>query len=172
MHFRFRCYRNPNIDRESFNYGHPHLQLLTRWLHGSLRQVANTHKDLSQKIRDRQREEQAKSRSSALERFAESTWDTFKKSSGSPPTVEIVTSVAEAENRRGSGALALNVSEIPAVMAVNARVSAGDQERRRSQLKALAAILDAFSLLDDMPYERQHQLLNAVLSIFYDDAQG
>lgn len=161
-----------NIDRESFNYGHPHLQLLTRWLHGSLRQLANTQKDLSQRIRDRQRDEKAKFRSSELERLAESTWDTFRKSGGSPPTVEIVASEAEAEKQRGSGALALNASQIPAVMASNARGQAGTQEQRHSQLKALAAVLDAFSLLEDMHYERQHQLMNAILSIFYDDAQG
>lgn len=161
-----------NIDRESFNYGHPHLVLLQRWLHGALRQLANTHKDLSQKIREYERDRAEQSRRSALERLADSTWETFRKSGDSAPTVEIVSSVAEAERRRSKGVLALDASEIPALAATDGRRVTGQLERRRGQLRALAAVLDAFSLLDDMPYYRQHQLMNAILSVFQDEVAG
>ncbi len=40
-----------NIDRESFNFAHPHYQLLMTWVHSALRQLANTHKALSAVIR-------------------------------------------------------------------------------------------------------------------------
>ena len=40
-----------NIDRESFNFAHPHYQLLMGWVHNALRQLANTHKALAADIR-------------------------------------------------------------------------------------------------------------------------
>ena len=33
-----------NIDRESFNYAHPHVVYITKWLHASLRRVATVQK--------------------------------------------------------------------------------------------------------------------------------
>jgi len=34
-----------NIDRESFNYAHPHYQYLVKWLHSALRQLTNRQKE-------------------------------------------------------------------------------------------------------------------------------
>ena len=34
-----------NIDRESFNFAHPHYQIVSNWLHRALRQLANTTKE-------------------------------------------------------------------------------------------------------------------------------
>ena len=49
-----------------------------------------------------------------------------------------------------------------------ARENGADRERK---LKAVATILDGFGVLDDMEYEEQHRLLNAILAVFFDDAQ-
>lgn len=38
-----------NIDRESFNYAHPHYQILSRWTHNALRQITKKQKDLRRK---------------------------------------------------------------------------------------------------------------------------
>ncbi len=35
-----------NIDRESFNYAHPHYQILSRWVHNALRQITQKQKKL------------------------------------------------------------------------------------------------------------------------------
>ena len=40
-----------NIDRESFNYAHPHYQYLVKWLHSALRQLANRHKEIGKEKR-------------------------------------------------------------------------------------------------------------------------
>jgi hypothetical protein len=40
-----------NLDRESFNYAHPHYQYLVKWLHSALRQLANRHKELGKNLR-------------------------------------------------------------------------------------------------------------------------
>jgi hypothetical protein len=35
-----------NIDRESFNYSHPHYQILSKWVHNALRQITAKQKKL------------------------------------------------------------------------------------------------------------------------------
>jgi hypothetical protein len=35
----------------------------------------------------------------------------------------------------------------------------------------MVTILDGFGVLDDMPFDDQHRLLNAVLAVFFDDAR-
>ena len=40
-----------NIDRESFNYAHPHVVYITKWLHPSLRRVATVQKRIAADIR-------------------------------------------------------------------------------------------------------------------------
>lgn len=73
-----------NIDRESFNFAHPHVQLVTAWLHRAIRQLTNRHKDLSSRRRaERQSEEQAASRS-ALEQFTSDIWRR-RRGSEAPP---------------------------------------------------------------------------------------
>ena len=48
-----------NIDRESFNYSHPHYQYLMKWVHNALRQLANTHKQAASDLRvEKQRVQQ------------------------------------------------------------------------------------------------------------------
>src|SRR5713101_3086392 len=45
-----------NLDRESFNYAHPHYQFLTKWLHSAFRQFSNRHKELGKQLRTVQRQ--------------------------------------------------------------------------------------------------------------------
>ncbi len=40
-----------NLDRESFNYAHPHYQYIVKWTHSALRQLANRHKEIGTKVR-------------------------------------------------------------------------------------------------------------------------
>ena len=48
-----------NIDRESFNYAHPHVVYITKWLHASLRRVATVQKRIASEIREATREADA-----------------------------------------------------------------------------------------------------------------
>ena len=41
-----------NIDRESFNYAHPHYQYIMRWIHRALRQIMTTLKQVASDVRD------------------------------------------------------------------------------------------------------------------------
>lgn len=39
-----------NIDRESFNYAHPHYQILSKWVHNALRQITAKQKSLRSEV--------------------------------------------------------------------------------------------------------------------------
>ena len=49
-----------NIDRESFNFSHPHFQFLSKWVHRALRQIATRHKALGKELSDVEKKEIAK----------------------------------------------------------------------------------------------------------------
>jgi hypothetical protein len=162
-----------NIDRESFNFAHPHYVLLSNWLHRSLRQLTNTHKALSQEIRDREAEAEQAVSADRLGEFASRTWRNARREAADrPPPIEVVATPSEAAARRREGVIAFDRRQMGAATppaGKKARQGAAERERK---LKAVATILDGFGVLDDMAYEDQHRLLNAILAVFFDDAQS
>lgn len=160
-----------NIDRESFNFAHPHYALLANWLHRALRQVANTQKALSSAIRDAEKAEMQSIASEQIDQFAANSWRTARReSSEQPPPVEMVPNAQAAAIRRQQGIIALDRSKLSA--ASPSRTSKGTQvtaTMREQKLRAVATILDGFGVFDAMTYDDQHRLLNAVLAVFFDD---
>lgn len=162
-----------NIDRESFNFAHPHYVLLSNWLHRALRQLANTHKALSETVRSEQALAKHEQDADRLNRFVEKSWHSARReTSERPPPVEMAANPAAAAERRQQGAIVFDRSKLSAAKppaGKNAQRAAADREMK---LKAVATILDGFGVFDDMSYEDQHRLLNAILAVFFDDAQS
>ena len=63
-----------NIDRESFNYAHPHVVYITKWLHASLKRVATVQKRIAAEIRAATREAAAAGEEEALSSVAAQAW--------------------------------------------------------------------------------------------------
>ncbi|HEX8387866.1 MAG TPA: ATP-binding protein, partial [Sphingomonas sp.] len=100
-----------NIDRESFNFAHPHVQLVTAWLHRAIRQLTNRHKDLSSRRRaERQSEEQAATRS-ALEQFTSDLWQR-RRGSEPPPEITLEADAGRAMEARQQGTIAFARNEM------------------------------------------------------------
>lgn len=153
-----------NIDRESFNYAHPHYQIIQQWVHKALRQLTNKHKGLSKEIRDVKVIEARDIRRSRLEDHTTRVWQRARHDESEvPPSVAIAATATEAARLRKEGVLAFEQAKID--QAVVPRPSKPDSERD-DQFRALALVLDAFGLLESMSYERQHELLEAILKIF------
>lgn len=161
-----------NIDRESFNYAHPHYALLRNWLHRSLRQLTNTHKAIGDEIRGKEAEARKLENADRLAGFAVKSWLSARRGDQDrPPPVEMMSSPIEAAARRQQGVLVLDRTKISAVNAPPGKNAKTDMEDRESKVKAIATILDGFGVLEEMDYDRQHTLLNAILSVFFGDAQ-
>ena len=162
-----------NIDRESFNFAHPHYVILSNWLHRALRQVANTHKAESETVRTSESGERQAQQTDRLIEFARKSWHAAKRdNSERPPPVEMASSPFEAAARRHHGVIAFDRNRLGATVPQRAGKSArAEAAQREAKLKAVATILDGFGLLDEMPYDDQHRLLNAILAVFFEDAQ-
>lgn len=160
-----------NIDRESFNFAHPHYQLLLKWVHRSLRQLANTHKAISEEIRAREQSEAQAAAATKLEAFAARSWAEARQGeSEQPPEVKLVATPIEAMALRREGVIAIDRTQVSAA-APPGKTSRDDAEQRDRMLKAIATVLDGFNLLEGMAYAEQHRLLNALLAIYFEDAQ-
>ena len=77
----------------------------------------------------------------------------------------------EAAVLRRGGLLALDRTLLPPMPRLPAR-QAGEETRRREQVtRAVAAVLDGFGVFEGMNYDRQHQLISALLAVYFPDAQ-
>lgn len=153
-----------NIDRESFNYAHPHVQLVTLWLHRAIRQLTNRHKDESAKARDARFRDEAAAQRSAVTVRAEEVWRQ-RKGADPVPDVVIAADADQALHAREQGSVALLRPALPTL----ARQAPPQQRAERDvRASAVMKVLAAFGVLEDRPYEEQQALLEALLQIFYD----
>lgn len=155
-----------NIDRESFNFSHPHVQLVTLWVHRAIRQLTNKHKDLSKKIRAQKLEQTANAAQDAVTKHAESIWTT-RQGDESAPEVIITAGPIDADAARSEGAMALPRSNIHSL---SKPASSQEQIDRDVKAKALMKVLAAFSALENLSYAEQELLIDAILTIFFEPA--
>jgi hypothetical protein len=162
-----------NIDRESFNFAHPHFALLSNWLHRALRQLANTQKGISSAIREVEAEEKQKVTGARLDEFASSEWRLAKRETGeSPPKVEMAPNAEAAAERRRQGVIAFDQTRLRGARPSQGKGRSRDVADREQKLRAVATILDGFGVFDEMPYEEQHRLLDAIVAVFLDEGQA
>ena len=149
-----------NIDRESFNYAHPHLQLVTLWLHGAIRQLTNRLKDEAEKLRLLRKSSEAEAGRDQLSRSAAQVW---RRRQGDAPTPDVViaNSHDEAQRARESGSIAVMRSIVPTAEKPAERTS------REGEVAALVQVLAAYEVLEGRPYEEQQELIKAILAVFH-----
>jgi hypothetical protein len=158
-----------NIDRESFNFAHPHYQLLMSWVHNSLRQLANTHKALAAVIRTgkKQTERKEKAREISKKVGDALVWAGVDPDTESPEVV--FTDKSELKEKRTEGVLAFESDVIFAPVPSGGRETPGKKAGRElleEKIKGVAQVLEAYGAFQDMNYEKQQQLLQAIVSIF------
>lgn len=152
-----------NIDRESFNYSHPHYQFLQEWVHFAVRQTTNKLKGLNKEVLENRRATATASRTSALGDHAERVWRSRRGADADPPPdVRIVPKgqreLALPERSRGT----VVVDEEAMATSFRGRLDGVAP----AQVAALVQVLSAYGLLDDMPYSSQEALLADIIAIF------
>ena len=160
-----------NIDRESFNYAHPHYQILMKWVHNALRQLANTQKAAATVVRTEERKAHQNQRQQAVEsRVIEEI-----KHTGKDPDTEIPKVVfshgdkKELVDQRTKGALAFDSEVVFAPVPRPARATSGKQAEREileEKIKGVAKILEAYGVFGGMTYAKQQELLRAIVAVF------
>ncbi|WP_322548052.1 ATP-binding protein [Stenotrophomonas geniculata] len=150
-----------NIDRESFNFSHPHVQLVAGWVQRSIRQLTNKHKDLASKLRKERLGTKAAAEISALDKFVRTVWS-GRQSDDVPPEVTISDEVG-VQSARSMGNVALHRATLTSVKALQ-QMPAGQGE---SKVAALVQVLLAYDVLQGLEYAEQENLIAAILQVFY-----
>ena len=137
-----------NIDRESFNYSHPHFLYLQRWLHRALRLLTNRLKGLAKDDLERERASQRETQQASLQTFVNQVWQKRYGEEADPPISadddsSLPRQVGPAEIRWGP-----------------------DDAKAPTELTALSVVLEAYGALSNLPVEERAQLVRDLLSTF------
>lgn len=156
-----------NIDRESFNYAHPHYQFLTKWLHSAFRQFSNRHKELGKQLRTTKlRKEGAQAR----ERIAEKVQLALKERGIEDlPEVELLVASrkSEAAKLRRDGVIVLHRDVVIPPSPQIRHTEAETQRRTLAEKKAIGItqLLHGMGLLHSLSYAEQEKLIKDILEI-------
>ena len=151
-----------NIDRESFNYAHPHVVYITKWLHVLLRRVATVQKRIAADIRAVSREAAAAGEEAVLSRVAARAWrDEFDDPGAEPPPVEFANAVDEP-----------TISE-PGTFRFRREPVFGEREGRPTRrdesaerkLRTMVQLLAAYGIFDNLNDQQQERLLAGIRQI-------
>ena len=151
-----------NIDRESFNYAHPHVVYITKWLHASLRRVATVQKRIAADIRAASREAAAVGEEEALTSVAVRAWrDESDDDGAKPPPVEFVDAADEPISPKPG---AYRFRRVPIFGEHGRRQTRRDNSVER-KLSAIVQVLAAYGILESLTDQQQERLLAGMRQI-------
>ncbi len=144
-----------NIDRESFNYSHPHFLFIQKWLHRALRLLANRLK--ARAAADLARAK-ARLRDEAL-RYAVAVWNRRLGDDVDPPFADpavetLPTEVGGADIEWPAESILTGKGKVAGI----------------GRISALAAILEAYGVLSGLRVEERGRLIRDILGMPETDA--
>lgn len=148
-----------NIDRESFNFAHPHAVYLARWLHAALRLVIATQKRLAKEALADRRSREASDADSLAQKLIDELWKQNSDEDGSrPPAVQF----SNKGHRAGSDSTA-HIFDRQSIFEKFRGPNAGERSTRWEALMGrIAQVLIAYDVLADMSIEDQNSLLRDI----------
>ncbi len=159
-----------NIDRESYNFAHPHYQIVMKWVHSALRQVANAHKDLASQIRSKEQQKEAADRTKKVQKtVADELQRAGINDEEDVPDVVFTNDPKKAAESRKQGDMAFDSDVIFKPLPPpgrNTKQAKSEREIYQERMKGVAQILDAYGLFERLSYAKQQELLRAILAIF------
>lgn len=152
-----------NIDRESFNYSHPHAVYLARWLHSALRQLATAQKNVASKILQDNRKTQKEGQLSELQEIALDVWQKESNDKfSSPPVIKLDKSSSE-QAQISDADVVFARSEI--ISPERRGTSRAKTEILEQKIIAITQVLISFGVLDSLSKKKQSSLLQAIYKI-------
>ena len=150
-----------NIDRESFNYSHPHFLYVQRWLHTALRLLVNRLKMLASENLTLAKNEY---RLEAL-RYASNVWNQRLGEAAEPPLADPAASSVPEEV--GGAEIEWPIEKI---VSGKRRSRSAGRNAGAGEISALAVVLEAYGVLSNLPVEERAPLVRDILGIPETDA--
>lgn len=138
-----------NIDRESFNYSHPHYLYIQRWLHKALRLLINKQKGIAKEDLDKAKLQKRQAVSTAREIKALSVWSARRGEDADLPIANTGLSLP-----------------LPEVGTTKIDWPAGQPKEQIEIAGALAIILEAYGVLDTLNARERARMINDIIALF------
>ncbi|WP_285479637.1 ATP-binding protein [Amycolatopsis sp. NBRC 101858] len=151
-----------NIDRESFNYSHPHVVRLTSWIHTALTRAINQQKLIGSNLRKQAREEAQGSEARELEKIASEAWVRRFGDDADKPTVELVDADARTNRSQHDADLIFSRSRTLGDQSISRSAIAKSNERK---IKAIIQTLVAYGVFDELDDDEQEALVESISAI-------
>lgn len=138
-----------NIDRESFNYSHPHYLYIQRWLHKALRLMINRQKSIAKANLDEEKASGQQARTSAR---AQTAFDIWSARLGE-----------DADQPIQSSSLIVPLTEVGTT---SIEWPAGQPLRNMDIAGSLAIILEAYGVLSSLSLRDRARIINDIIKLF------
>lgn len=163
-----------NIDRESYNYSHPHVVILTRWVHSAFRQLSNANKQLAKKLRDNNRGLKQDKLLSKIDSIVEKAWNNAGNDLyQTPPKVAIIASRKQDPTSTDESDYVVDFNDITD--------SSSEKEIEKIQhlsplseekIKAITAILASYGLLESLSFSQRNSMIKAIYEVIIAEGEA
>jgi hypothetical protein len=163
-----------NIDRESYNFSHPHVVILTRWIHSAFRQFSNANKQLAKKLRENNRDLKQDKVLSKIDSIVEKAWsnagnDLYQ----TPPTVSIVDSVKTDSSSLKETDYVVDFTDLPETYPVENTVKTQlISPLTEEKIKAITAILASYGLLEGLSSSHRNSMIKAIYEVIVAEGEA
>lgn len=140
-----------NIDRESFNYSHPHFLFIQKWLHRALRLLINRNKGIAKEDLDREKKANQTNVERSRYTSAVKVWEKQRGEDADPPLPAPPT--------------AKPAEEVGGVMIKWNTETGSDASSKAS---AVAIVLEAYGVLSQLDAEERAALIQDLLNVLDD----
>jgi hypothetical protein len=151
-----------NIDRESFNFAHPHSVFLTRWLHSALRQLATTQKRIASEVRSEVRVETRELQKTEIQQIALNVWKRETRDDFSAPPVVAIKDKIDTSKVENADIILVKHPANENSARKNASTS---YQINSEKMMAITQILASFGILEKLSEQQQDRLLNAIYNV-------
>lgn len=156
-----------NIDRESYNFSHPHVVILTKWLHSAFRQLTNANKQLAKKLRENNRENKSSEIKSQISNIVENAWARSDKDIATiPPKIEIIETEEQKATVDNRNSYIVDFTGIKSDISITKNF----RERRKATLsddkiKAITSILASYGVLESLSPNKRNAMIHAIYEV-------
>jgi hypothetical protein len=148
-----------NIDREKYNFSHPHVVRLTSWLHTALSRSIGAQKNVAKQILKEQRDTAVDEEAEDLHELVEQFWTSTLGDDADSPIPPVVW-VARAGTRAADAPA--DAIQLARSAVVGSASTTSKNNRIAGKIGAIAQLLSAHGLLDGLDDEEVGDLLAAI----------
>nr|WP_231134142.1 ATP-binding protein [Motilibacter deserti] len=160
-----------NIDRENYNFGHPHVGRLTNWLHMALSRSIGTQKSYGNALRRELRAQSSRDTEGELERLVDELWSEVLGSDADTPIPPVRWTSGIRREPGEPGGLADEIL-LSRQKVLGSQRSSAKAVRTEAQVAAIAQMLSAFQMLDDLSASEIQLLMSYIARAVRPEAQG